>query len=127
MNFARKSFFELRIFLRKNAAKVSPVFLSLYLGGRFGYFLFFFCSGRGNGESEVPGGGGGVCFLIESPKGGVSRTGGADGPEGCLQPVGGFGRGLAKYFFSGPKCPPSYSVGQKNPPLNSRQISLRKK
>ena len=68
-------------------------------------FFFFFWSGRGNGESEVPGGG--VGFLIESPKGGaVSRTGGADGPEGCLQPVGGFGGGEAKHFFSGPKCPP---------------------
>ena len=35
--------------------------------------------------SEAPGGGG-SCFLIEDPKrGGVSRTGGAEGAGGCLQ------------------------------------------
>ena len=30
---------------------------NVYLGGRFGYFLFFFCSGEGKGEFEAPGGG----------------------------------------------------------------------
>ena len=58
------------------------------------------------GSPRLWGVGGGFGFLIESPKGGVSRTGGAEGPGGCLQHIGEFGGG-AKYFFSGPKCPPS--------------------
>ena len=64
--------------------------------------LFFFLLGEGEWGVRGARGGGGVGFLIESRRGGFSRTGGADGPEGCLQPVGGFGGGEAKYFFSGP-------------------------
>ena len=44
------------------------------LGGRFGYFLFFFCLGRGGLESEAAGRGG-VDFLLKIPEGGVSRRG----------------------------------------------------
>ena len=44
------------------------------LGGRFGYF-YFFCSGRGKGQSEA---GGGISFLLKIPGGG----GGAGGPRG---------------------------------------------
>ena len=47
------------------------------LGGRFRYFKFFFCSGRGKGEPEAPGRGGGDRFFIESP-----RRGGLPGREG---------------------------------------------
>ena len=49
----------------------------LTLGGRFGYFLFFFCSGRGEGRSPRPPGGGGGRFSIEIPRrgGGFSRRG----------------------------------------------------
>ena len=58
-------------------------------------FFFFFCSGRGKGESEAPGEGGGDQFFIENPRrgGGFSRTGGAEGPGGCLRRIGGFGGG----------------------------------
>ena len=61
----------------------------------FFIFILFFCSGRGKGESEAPGGGG------------VSRTGGAKGPGGFLRRIGDLGGGGGlNIFFSGPKCPP---------------------
>ena len=60
------------------------------LGGRFDFFLFF-CSGPGKGESEALGRGGGLFF--ENP-----RTGGAEGPEGCLRRIGEF-RGGFNFFF----------------------------
>ena len=72
----------------------------------FRIFFIFFCSGRGKGESEAPGEGGGR-FLVKIPGGGVSRTGGAEGPGGRPQRIGEFWRGGVKYFFSGPKCPRS--------------------
>ena len=80
------------------------------LGGRFGYFLFFLL-GRGKGEFEAPGGGGGgVRFLLKIPGGGGGGVQEGEGPGGCLRRIGdifwGGGRG-AKYFFVGPKCPPS--------------------
>ena len=53
--------------------------------------FYFFRSGRGEGESEAPGGGGGDRFFIEnSQERGVSRTGGAEGPGGCLRRIGEF-------------------------------------
>ena len=79
------------------------------LGRRFGYFLFFFCSGRGKGESEAAGWG---RFFTEDPRGGGGCSlGGAGGPGGCLRRIGDLGGGVfawggAKYFFSGSKCPP---------------------
>ena len=40
----------------------------------FRYLVFFFCSGRGKGESEAPGGGG--RFFIQNPRrGGFSKWG----------------------------------------------------
>ena len=79
--------------------------LKVYLGGRFGYFLFFFCSGRGKGESRrrrVAG----DRFFIEKPRRGALGTGGAGRVSAANWEFGG-GGGVAKYFFSGPKCPPS--------------------
>ena len=82
-----------------------------FLGGRFGYFLFFLLRG---GEGGVRGDreGGGVGFLLKIPGGGVSQRGweGARGPGGCLQGIwrNWGGGGGAKYFFSGPKCPPRF-------------------
>ena len=56
------------------------------LGRRFGYFEFFPARGRGRG-STGRNGGQGVGFLLK-----ISGGGGA------------------KYFFSGPKCPPSIAI-----------------
>ena len=59
-----------------------------FLGGRFGFF-FFVCSGPGGW--------------------GVSRTGGAEGPGGCLRRIGeSWGGGGVNFFFFGPKCPPRF-------------------
>ena len=73
------------------------------LGGHFGYFLFFSGRGRGKGESEAPGGGRGSIFKLKFPEGGgVSRTGGAEGPGGCLWRIGEFGEGGGlNIFFRG--------------------------
>ena len=71
-------------------------------------FYFFPAGGRGRGESEAPGWGGGR-FLLKIPgEGGFSheRGGGGEVPGGCLREI--FGGG-AKYSSSGPKCPPSRS------------------
>ena len=51
---------------KKKAGDCTPKirFRRAQLGGRFGYFLFSFCSGRGKGESEAPGGRGGGGWWI---------------------------------------------------------------
>ena len=65
------------------------------LGGRFEYFLFFLCSGRGKRESEPPVGG--EDRFIESP-----RRGGSPGrQEGVCGELGDFWGGGGKYFFFG--------------------------
>ena len=96
---------KVNILLSKNFV----VMAQALIGGRFEYFLLFFCLGQG--ESEVPGTGGGRLF-IESPRRGGSPTrgggGGGEGSRGCLQ--GFFGGELNVFFFSGPKCPPSSSL-----------------
>ena len=76
------------------------------LGGRFGYFLFFSPRGRGRGCPRRRDGGGRI-FSGKSQEGGlpVGGGGGARGREGVCGEFG--GGGGAKYFFSGPKCPPS--------------------
>ena len=57
------------------------------------------------------GGGGGQFFIESTRRGGVSRTGGAEGPGGCLRQefLGGGGLNI---FFSGAKCPPSFGVSR---------------
>ena len=65
--------------------------------------FFFFCSGRGKGESEAPGGeGGGGRFFIENTRrggGGFLQEGeGPRGREGVCSEVGILGGG-AKYFI----------------------------
>ena len=75
------------------------------LGGRSGYFYFFFCLGRGMGEFEAPEGEGGIGFQLKIPRGeGVSRRG--RGQEGVCCELGNFGGGGLNIFFSGPKRPP---------------------
>ena len=59
----------------------------------FRIFLFFLLGG----ESEEPERGGGR-FFGENARGGAGRA--------CA----GSGGGVAKFFFSGPKCPPSYAT-----------------
>ena len=67
-----------------NASIVKNVLFCESLGGRFGYFLFFFCSGRGKGSPRLRGGGG--CrffFFIEGFRGGgFPGGGGAEGAAG---------------------------------------------
>ena len=46
----------------------------------FRIFFIYFLLGEGEGGVEAPEGGGGSAFLLKSPGGGVSRTGGAEGP-----------------------------------------------
>ena len=62
------------------------------LGGRFGYFLFFFCLGRGKGVRGARSGG--VGFFLKIPGEGVGAPGGGGGfQEGCLERIGEFGGG----------------------------------
>ena len=73
----------------------------------FRIFFILFCSGRGKGESEEPGGGW-VGFLLKVPGGGSPREGGGPrGQEGVCRELGGGGRKY--YFFVGPKFPPKFS------------------
>ena len=59
--------------------------------------FYFFCSGRGKGESEAPGGvGDRFFFFIENfhpRRGGGVLQGGAKGPGGCLLRIGEFSGG----------------------------------
>ena len=52
--------------------------------------FYFFCSGKGKGESEAPGGGRSVFFIQKCQEGGgVSEEGrGVEGPGGCLRGIG---------------------------------------
>ena len=67
------------------------------LGGRFGYFLFFFCSGRGKGGFEAPGGGG-IHHLLKIPGGVGSRRGRGAGRVSAAN-WGLWGGGGANFFF----------------------------
>ena len=69
--------------------------------------FYFFCSGEGRGSLGRQGGGG-VGFLLKIPGGG-GLSGGREGGEGVCKEFWGMGGG-AKYFFSGPKCPPSFGA-----------------
>ena len=82
-------------------------------------FYFFVGWGKGKEESEAPGGGGGGSVLLKIPGGGGGFPGeGPRGREGVCSELGNlFGGGGAKYFFSGPKCPPrSKNTGSKFSP-----------
>ena len=74
------------------------------------YFYFCFCLGRRKGEVRGARRVGGGRFFIENHRrGGFSRRGRAEGPRGCRRRIGERDGGWPKYFFSGPKCPPSQS------------------
>ena len=70
--------------------------------------IFYFFSARGGGRgSPRPPGGGVVEFLLKIPEGGgISRRRGRGAGRVSAANWGFWGGGGAKYFFSGPKCPP---------------------
>ena len=78
----------------------APELRTRILGGRFGYFLFFFGWGQGKGDRHARGGGGDDSLLKIPGGGGFSRAGEGGGCEG----LGEFGGG-AKYFFFGAEIP----------------------
>ena len=51
--------------------------------------FIFFCSGK-EGESEAPGGGGRIGFLLKIPRGGGGCFLEGEGPGGCLWRIGEF-------------------------------------
>ena len=69
-----------------------------FLGGHFGYFLFFLCSRWGKEESEAPGGG---LIFIENPRRGVSRRERGRGAGRVSAANWGIGGRGAKYSFRG--------------------------
>ena len=73
----------------------------------------FYFSARGSGKGvRGAGRGRGDDFLLKIPGGGGVPGGwgrGGEGLGGCLRVIG----GGAKYFFSGPKFPPSYFLVRK--------------
>ena len=72
-----------------------------FLGGRFGYSLFFSARGGGRGSPSRQKGGG-VRFCIENPRRGVSQEGeGPRGREGVCGALGVLKGGGAKYFLFG--------------------------
>ena len=72
--------------------------------------FYFFCSGRGKGESGAPGAGGGSVFYWKSQEGGGVPGGGGAGKVGEF--LG--GGGGPKYFFSGPKRPPRFCLSDQS-------------
>ena len=73
----------------------------MYLVDFSDIFNFFFCLGRGKGESEAKGGGGSI-FYCKS-LGGSPGGRGAEGPGGCVDELGNFWRGGGGliFFFRG--------------------------
>ena len=88
-------------FLSQSATAWNPLFCSVWLGGRFGFFRFF--SGRGGGRGSLigqEGGGTGFFFMKIPRRGGVSRRG--RGQEGVCSKLGNFWGGRAlNIFFQG--------------------------
>ena len=79
-------------------------------------FYFFFARGGGKGESEAPGAVG-CRSLLKFPGGGefFFFFRGGEGPRGREGVCGELVGGGAKYFFFGPKCPPSRPNAQNSP------------
>ena len=76
--------------------------------------FYFFCSGEGKGVRGARKGVRGVGFLLKITGGGARREGeGGGGPRGWEGVCGELEGGGAKYFFPGPKFPPSLSWYEK--------------
>ena len=83
----------------------------------------FFCSGEGKGESGATGREGGRFFFLKIPGGGGVIQEGVGVGEGTGRvSAGNLGElgGGAKYFFSGPKCPPRIVARLKEDPRDCR-------
>ena len=83
----------------------------ILLGGRFGYFLFFFLLGNGEiGGPRLREGGG--RFFIESTRRGGGSPGreGPRGREGVCGELRNFLGGGLNNFLGGVKCPPSFVI-----------------
>ena len=94
---------------RTGPSAIKTLFLSAFLGGRFGCFYFFHVRGGGRGSPRRREGGG-RSFIENPTRGGVSRTGreGLRGREGVCGELVFFGGGGGNFFFLAPKCPPSF-------------------
>ena len=84
--------------------------------------IFYFFSARGGGRGSPRPPGGGCRFLIENPRGGGGLQEWPRGREGVCGKLGILGGGGAKYFFSGPKCPPSKSLRDRKP-MTARDVT----
>ena len=97
----------------------SLVILETFLVDVSDIFNFFSARGRGRGSPRRREGGGN--FLLKIPGGGGGSPGwvGAGGRGAGRVFAGNFGGGGAKYFFSGPKFPPSFISPKLPVPLPS--------
>ena len=95
---------------RLQSTRLRALQIILCLDRRFDIFYFLLLGG-GEGQSEAPRRAGGQ-FLLKIPKrgGGLPGEGSGEG-KGREGVCGEFFGGGAKYFFSGPKFPPSCSCG----------------
>ena len=69
--------------------------------------FYFFLLGEGEGRVRGRREGGGCRFFIENPRGGGGSRRGRGAGRVSAANWGSWGGGGTKYFFSGPKCPPS--------------------
>ena len=96
----------------------------IYLGGRFGYFFNFFCSGEGEGGVRGARKRGGGAVFIENPRKGLPGEGRGGWGRGARRvSAGNFGGG-AKYFFRGRN---SHRVNshQRRATIFARQVDLQ--
>ena len=94
--------------MKKSAPKIHHFFTVSF--SPFTSSWLFFLLGGGEGDSSRRQEEGGGWFLLKIPGGGVSRAGGGAQGRWGGRVFGNWGEGGSKYFFSGPKCPPSYGV-----------------
>ena len=102
-------------FCTQKCKNVSKLFLLLpmtLLVDVSDYFYFFSARGGGRGSPRRREQGGGSTLNWKSQEGSPGGEG-PRGREGVCGEIGELGGGRAKYFFFGPKCPPSSSLPKK--------------